>query len=396
MKELTVRDPIGIAGAGTMGAGIALLAARTGHRVHIYDTNHETIQGATSKITQFLDANVVKGKMTIAENKDISRRIRQAYDANDLRDCEVVIEAIVEKPEAKITFFQTLEKHVGRDVIIATNTSSLPISSLAAALKHPHRFLGTHFFNPAPVMRLVEVIPGIQTDRGCIETICNLMKLWQKVPVVAKDTPGFIVNRIARPFYGEALRILEEGFAEPVTIDWAMKEVGGFPMGPFELMDLIGNDVNFTVTKTIFEAFFCDPRYRPSIAQQRMVEAKLLGKKTGHGFYRYGEGAKNPEPTRDEERGRAILMRILALIINEAVEAVFLGVATPEAIDLAMKNGVNYPHGPLEWADMLGIPTTLKLIEELHHEYGDDRYRPSPLLKKMVREERTFYGKSDK
>jgi 3-hydroxybutyryl-CoA dehydrogenase len=219
------------------------------------------------------------------------------------------------------------------------------------------------------------------------------MKLWQKVPVVAKDTPGFIVNRIARPFYGEALRILEEGFADPVTIDWAMKEVGGFPMGPFELMDLIGNDVNFTVTKTIFEAFFYDPRYRPSIAQQRMVEAKLLGKKTGHGFYRYGEGAKNPEPMRDEERGRAILMRILSLIINEAVEAVFLGVATPEAIDLAMKNGVNYPHGPLEWADMLGIPTTLKLIEELYHEYGDDRYRPSPLLKKMAREERTFYGK---
>ncbi|MEP7345570.1 MAG: 3-hydroxyacyl-CoA dehydrogenase family protein, partial [Gemmatimonadaceae bacterium] len=233
----------------------------------------------------------------------------------------------------------------------------------------------------------VEIVPGVRTDVGVAEWSAALVQLWGKIAVRAKDTPGFIVNRIARPYYGEALRIAEEGIASPATIDWAMKTLGGFRMGPFELMDFIGHDVNYVVTETVWKAMYYDPRYRPSIAQQRLLEAGLLGKKTGRGFYDYTAGAPLPVPIEDMLLGRTILMRILAMLINEAVDAVHLQVATAEAIDVAMTKGVNYPKGLLAWGESLGWPNVLATLDALRDEYGEDRYRASALLRRVVRDE---------
>jgi 3-hydroxybutyryl-CoA dehydrogenase len=208
---------------------------------------------------------------------------------------------------------------------------------------------------------------------------------WKKVTVVASDTPGFIVNRVARPYYGESLRLLEEGFADAPTIDWAMRELGGFRMGPFELMDFIGNDVNYAVTQSVFEGFFHDPRYKPALTQRRLVEAGLYGRKRERGYYDYRAGATKPEPTRDEAVGRAVVERVVAMLVNEAVEAVHLRVASPRDIETAMTKGVNYPRGLLAWGDEIGAQAVLARLEALQAEYGEDRYRPSPLLRRRVR-----------
>jgi 3-hydroxybutyryl-CoA dehydrogenase len=276
--------------------------------------------------------------------------------------------------------------------VFATNTSSLSVAAISSACEHPGRFLGLHFFNPAPVMPLVEVVPAVRTLPEVADGARALVGGWGKTTVVARDTPGFIVNRVARPFYGEALRILEEGIADVATIDRAMKELGGFRMGPFELMDFIGNDVNFTVTETVFHAFYGDPRYRPSFTQKRMVEAGLLGRKSGRGFYDYAPDATPPEPDRDDGRGAEILGRILAMLVNEAVDALFWNVASRDDLDLAMTRGVNYPRGLLAWGDELGLETALERIETLQRTYGEDRYRPSPLLRRMVEAGETFWG----
>ena len=281
---------------------------------------------------------------------------------------------------------------MGEDAILATNTSSLSVTGIAAACARPERVLGLHFFNPAPLLPLVEVVPGLATDPAVMQRARALIDAWGKTTVVARDTPGFIVNRVARPFYGEALRILEEGVADAATIDWAMREVGGFRMGPFELMDLIGNDINFKVTQSVYEAFFHDPRYRPSFTQQRMVEAGRLGRKSGRGYYDYAPGAVRPAPVESPALGRAIVNRIVAMLINEAVDAVFWRIAAPEDVDLAMTRGVNYPKGLLTWADELGPEVVLARLEALHADYCEDRYRPSPLLRRMVRENRRFFS----
>ncbi|HLR76362.1 MAG TPA: 3-hydroxyacyl-CoA dehydrogenase family protein, partial [Balneolaceae bacterium] len=257
--------------------------------------------------------------------------------------------------------------------------------------KKPKRFLGMHYFNPVPLMPLVEIIPGITTNDETVKSVRNLMDKWGKTPVIAKDTPGFIVNRVARPFYGEALRLLDESAADAPTIDWAMKEIGGFKMGPFELMDFIGNDINYKTTRTVFEDFYYDPRFRPSFTQKRMVQAGLLGRKTGQGFYEYGENAQNPQPVKDDELGQKIVDRIVAMLINEAADAVFMNIATKKDIDLAMTQGVNYPRGLLKWADEIGPRNVLDRISELHTKYRDDRYRPNPLLKRMVHDDEMFY-----
>ena len=263
---------------------------------------------------------------------------------------------------------------------------------MASSCQHPGRVLGVHFFNPAPLMPLVEIVPGVRSEDGVVSSTRALIDAWGKTTVLAKDTPGFIVNRVARPFYGEALRILEEGIADVATIDQSMRELGGFRMGPFELMDFIGHDVNFTVTETVFEAFYYDPRYKPSFAQKSLVEAGYLGRKTGRGFYDYQEGAEKPLPQKDAALGQVIVDRIVSMLINEAADALFLGVASRQDIDLAMTKGVNYPKGLLAWADEIGIATVVQRMDELYQEYLEDRYRCSPLLRRMKRDWVMFGG----
>ncbi|MDP3939412.1 MAG: 3-hydroxyacyl-CoA dehydrogenase family protein, partial [Deltaproteobacteria bacterium] len=358
----------------------------------VFDTNADACERSRASLRRILDRQVEKGQLGAGEADTIHARVEFVGALEDLRGCGLVIEAVVEDPAVKKSLFAGLENVVADDAVLATNTSSLSIASIASACKGAERVLGMHFFNPAPLMPLVEVVPGVRTDPAVVAETRSLVDSWGKTSVLAKDTPGFIVNRVARPYYGEALRILEEGIADAATIDWAMKTFGGFRMGPFELMDLIGNDINYTVTETVFTAFFCDPRYKPSFTQKRLVEAGFLGRKSGRGFYDYAEGAVNPRPHEDEKLGRRILTRVLSMLINEAADALFWNVATRQDIDLAMVKGVNYPKGLLHWADEVGVERVLDTLCDLQGEYGEDRYRPSPLLRRMARDGATFAG----
>jgi len=383
---------VGIVGAGTMGSGIAQIASTFGHDVYLFDAFPEQLEKSEEGLVKILNRQVEKERMTQKEVDGILSRINFVDHLTDFKECGIVFEAIVEDLQAKQDQFGRLEAIVPKDCVLATNTSSLSIASISSSLDRPERFLGVHFFNPAPLMKLVEIIPGISTDQTVQEETQKFIDTWKKTTVLASDTPGFIVNRVARPFYGEALRIYEEGIADAATIDWAMKELGGFRMGPFELMDLIGHDVNYKVTETVFKEFYYDPRFKPSFAQKRLVEAGRLGRKSGIGFYEYGENAENPEPKRDKELGDKILSRVLAMLINEACDAVFMNVATLEDVDLAMTNGVNYPKGLLKWADEIGPSTVLDWMSALQVEYREDRYRPNPLLKRKVRNNEPFYS----
>lgn len=374
-----------------MGSGIAQIAATFGHQVFLFDAYKDQLKKCEQGLLKILNRQVTKDRMTQSEMDDILHRIHFVDHLKDFADCSLVFEAIIEDLQAKKDQFVRLEGIVDRSCILATNTSSLSIASISSGLKKPGRFLGVHFFNPAPVMNLVEITPGISTSERNTNKVKSLIDSWQKTTVIAKDTPGFIVNRVARPFYGEALRIYEEGIADFSTIDWAMKELGGFRMGPFELMDLVGNDVNYEVTETIFKKFYYDPRFKPSFAQKRLVEAGRYGKKTGIGFYNYHDEPKNPEPKKDKKVGQKVFNRILTMLINEAADAVFMNVASVEDVDLAMKNGVNYPKGLLEWADELGLELVLNRMQSLQELYGEDRYRPNPLLKQKAAKGETFY-----
>lgn len=381
---------IGVVGAGTMGAGIAQVAAQAGHSVVLTDTNPDQLLRAEQQIVKSLDKLVEKGKFSFEQAEAIKASLTYSSQLSDHSAASLVIEAIVEKLEVKHQLFAQLEQTVGPNCILASNTSSLSIASIGACLKDASRFLGIHFFNPATIMPLVEVIPGVATSLEYTNQIEQLISSWHKTVVVCKDTPGFIVNRVARPFYGEALRIYEEGLADFATIDWAMTEIGGFKMGPFTLMDYIGNDINYTVTETVFAAFYYDPRFKPSFTQKRHMEAGFLGRKTTRGFYDYNEGSTLPTPTKDPLLGQLIFERILVLLINEAADAVFMQIASPNAVDLAMTKGVNYPKGLLAWADELGAEWVLDKLETLFSEYGEDRYRPNPLLRRKVREQSKF------
>ena len=382
---------IGVIGSGTMGSGIAQVAAQNGHLVYLIDTSQQALDKAKNNLTQTLNRLVEKEKIMAEQAIQIGSSIQYSTDLNDLSPCGLVIEAIVENLPIKHELLKKLESVVSNDCVLASNTSSLSIASLGAILNNSDRIIGIHFFNPAPLMPLVEIIPAVQTSELVLESITKLIQTWGKTGVICKDTPGFIVNRVARPFYGEALRIYEEGIADFATIDWAMTHFGGFKMGPFTLMDYIGNDVNYSVTESVFESFYFDPRFKPSFTQKRHKEAGYYGRKSGRGYYDYTEGVELPIPNENEEIGILIFNRILAMLINEAIDAVLMQVGTTEAIDLAMTKGVNYPKGLLKWADEIGLPKVLEQLEELFSTYGEDRYRPNALLRKMVKEQTNFY-----
>lgn len=382
---------VGVVGSGTMGAGIAQVAAQSGHEVVLVDANPEALKKAEEGLHKVYAKLIEKEKITQEKAGEILARVKFTTSIADFASCGLIIEAIVEKIEVKHQVFKSMEEVVSENCILASNTSSLSIASIGSVLKNSARCIGIHFFNPAPLMPLVEIIPAVQTSAETLEETKKLIASWKKTGVVTKDTPGFIVNRVARPFYGEALRIYEEGIADFATIDWAMTQFGGFRMGPFTLMDYIGNDVNYTVTETVFEAFYYDPRFKPSFTQKRHKEAGYYGRKSGKGFYDYSEGTTLPAPKEDETLGKAIFERVIVMLINEAIDALFLNIASREDIDLAMTNGVNYPKGLLAWADELGLEFVLSKLETMFAEYGEDRYRPSPLLRRMVKDGRTFY-----
>jgi 3-hydroxybutyryl-CoA dehydrogenase len=386
----------GIIGSGAMGAGIAQVIATAGNKVLLLDVNHDMLEKASGNIRSSLDKLIAKGSLSLEKTDEVFANITFTQDYSAFRDCNIVIEAIVEDLQAKQQLFRELNLFAADACILASNTSSLSITSIASVCNHPERFIGIHFFNPATVMQLVEIIPAIQTKPGLADEVKAMVLSWGKFPVIAKDTPGFIVNRVARPFYGEAIRIMEEGIADCATIDWAMTTVGHFKMGPFALMDFIGHDVNYRVTESVFKAFFYDPRYKPSFTQKRLFEAGYYGKKSGKGFYNYEKGSLLPEPVKDEQLGKEIVERIVAMLINEAADVIAMNVASKEDLEIAMTKGVNYPKGLLAWADEWGVKKAIDILDSLYEEYHEDRYRVSVLLRKMMRENKKFFVQDKK
>ena len=501
MCALSKDVQIAVIGAGTMGAGIAQVAAQAGHSVLLFDAAEGATETGIEKIGNGLSRLVERGKFTPEEVAGTLSRLNPVARLEDLSPAGLVIEAIVEDLAVKQNLFQNLENICGDDCILATNTSSLSITAIGNALSRPGNFAGMHFFNPAQVMKLVEVVSGSTTSSEIAEVIFSTSEAWGKKPVYATSAPGFIVNRVARPFYAEALRVLEEGGADIGMIDAVIKESAGFRMGPFELMDLIGNDVNLAVTKSVFESFFYDPRYRPSLIQEDLVAAGRLGRKSGSGYYDYANGGpvrdvktceqtdfpdfvsvhgnlgitatlvplmeaagikveienpKNPDGSihvgsaelrltdgslATERGGNSIYfdlaldyekatrvalaladqceksavdsaiglfqaldksvsiiddvpgmlaMRTVCMLANEGADVVNQLVCNEEAVDIAMCYGVNYPKGPLEWADMIGLEYIEKTLDNLARVYGDPRYRCSPLIRLKARTENRF------
>ncbi len=504
---LSSRSVVAIIGTGAMGAGIAQVAAAAGHTVKLLDARDGAAARAIDSIRTQFNKLADKGKMDAAASEAAGTRLIAVADPTALADAALVVEAIVENLEAKQKLFAGLEDIVSDTCILATNTSSISITAIGSAMRRPERLAGLHFFNPAPLMALVEVVSGLATERAVADTLFATAQAWGKVPVHAKSTPGFIVNRVARPYYAEALRLAQEGAADYATIDAVMREAGGFRMGPFQLMDMIGHDVNFAVTKSVWSAFYHDPRFLPSLIQQELVDGDFLGKKSGRGFYDYREGASAAQPatetpqallakmtvcgdaaaaralaqrltaagvafsTESSDDGRiavagnaalyvtdgrsatrrasdlglpnvvlidlaldyttvsrialaaadqcapgaardatALLqacglqvsrfadvpglavMRTVAMLANEAADAVNQGVCSAAAADAAMKLGVNYPQGPLAWADALGPSVIHAVLTHLGESYGEDRYRISPLLQKAFYSGRKIHG----
>ena len=383
---------ISVIGAGTMGSGIAQVAASNGCQVTIVDSSQPALENSKSKLKSILNRLVEKGKINEEQSKSILACIHWTAKMDEISNSNMIIEAIVENLEIKQKLFSEMESLVSDICILATNTSSLSVSKIASVCKLKSRIMGVHFFNPVPLMKLVEVIPTEETDKKLLSEVKSSLEGWGKSVVTAKDTPGFIVNRVARPFYSEALKIYEEGLADFATIDWAMKEFGGFRMGPFELMDYIGNDVNYSATKAVYDGTNHDPRYKPSPIQKKLMDEGLLGRKSGKGYFDYSENAVNPEPNKNEKLGKKIFNRNLTMLINAAVDALNGAIATRDDIDTAMTTGVNYPKGLLKWADEIGIENVLKQLQGLQSNSNDNRYQPSPLLIKISQDNTIFYS----
>jgi 3-hydroxybutyryl-CoA dehydrogenase len=375
---------VGIIGAGSMGIGIAQIASTSDCNVFIFDQNKSASEQAVKKLEKVLIRLIEKGKISPIKKDSILSNIKIVESLESMKDSDLIIEAIVENSAVKKEIFCQIESTVSDDCVLATNTSSISITSLASCLKNPIRFIGIHFFNPAPIMPLVEIIPALQTNSNLVKEIHQLLLNWNKKPVVAKDTPGFIVNRIARPFYSEALRIYEEQIADFATIDFAMKHIGGFRMGPFELMDFIGNDVNYAVTESVFKAFYYDPRYKPSFTQKQYADAGWHGRKSSKGYYDYGDNIELVLPSKDDKLLVEIFERVLVMLINEAMDALYLGIASEQDIELAMTKGVNYPKGLINWGKEKSFSWVVSKIDTLYGIYHEDRYRCSPLLRKKA------------
>lgn len=372
---------VGIVGAGAMGSGIAQVAAQAGEQVKLYDSRPEALHKAENSLIKIAERQVEKKRWTAEESKAVLARMHYVTSLEEFHNCDLVIEAIVEDLTAKIALFQELETIISNHCILASNTSSLSIASLSKGRVNPDRVMGIHFFNPAPLMPLVEVIPSILTDQELLKNAAERISSWGKTVVKVKDTPGFIVNRIARPYYGEALRIYEENIGTIEQIDFIMRSKG-FKMGPFELMDFIGNDINYAVSETVWTQFYFDPRYRPSLVQKRMVEAGLLGRKTGRGYYKYVDGEDHRKAVEVvNTHNEYIFERIFSMLVNEAFDAISMGIATEEEIDLAMTKGVNYPRGLFEWAKEYGVDKIYHNLQSLYDTYLEDRYRPSKALR---------------
>ena len=399
MNEIRV---VGVLGTGTMGAGIAQVVAEAGIDALVHDPVDGASERAIHRIRGFLERKVEKGLIAAIDAGTALARIRPVESLEALAAADLVIEAIPEELGLKREAFRRLDATAADGAILATNTSSLSVASIAAATARPERVVGMHFFNPVPLMALVEVIAGPLTDAGVVDTIALFGRRLGKTPVVAADTPGFIVNRVARPYYLEAFRILGEGAAGIDAVDAAMRGIG-FRMGPFELIDAIGADVNFAVSRSVFDLFFGDPRYRPHPLQRTLIEAGRLGRKTGGGCYDYdADGARGqaweglarraagPQPVTLEPA--QIEARILAAIVNEAASAVADGVATPDAIDTAMRLGTNWPEGPLAWGERIGLASVIHTLDALHAAVPDGRYRAVPLLRSTAAANGSFFG----
>ena len=394
---------IGVLGAGVMGAGIAQVAAESDLEVLVHDPLDGAVERAIERIGGFLGRKVEKGQLTEFDAQAALRRLRPAAKLTALAGADLVVEAIPEKLKLKREAFQRLDAEAPEATILASNTSSLSIAQIASATAHPERVVGMHFFNPVPLMGLVEVIAGPMTSPDVVDRVALLARRLGKTPVVAADTPGFIVNRVQRALYLEAFRILEEGVASLPAIDDAMRQIG-FRLGPFELADIVGTDVNLAAGTAIFEGFYGDQRYRPAQVQRRVLDAGRLGRKTSAGYYDYGADGTRGDPwpallrrpvdapTLPTIDAAQIQARILAGIVNEAASAVADGVAGPSAIDVAMRLASNWPEGPLAWGDRIGLASVVHTLDALHAAVPDGRYRVTPLLRALAMTGGSFFA----
>jgi 3-hydroxybutyryl-CoA dehydrogenase len=396
---------VGVLGAGVMGAGIAQVAAEADLEVLVHDPLDGATERAIERIGGFLRRKVEKGQLAEADAEAAARRIRPAAKLTALAGADLVVEAIPEKLKLKREAFQRLDADAREGTILASNTSSLSIAQIASATRRPQRVIGMHFFNPVPLMGLVEVVPGPMTSPEIVDGVALLARRMGKTPVIAADTPGFIVNRVQRALYLEAFRIFEEGIASLAAIDDAMREIG-FRLGPFELADIVGTDVNLAAGTAIFDGFHGDPRYRPALVQRRVLDAGRLGRKSSAGYYDYApDGARGDPwpallrrpvdaPTLPTIDAAQIEARILATIVNEAASAVGDGVAGPGAIDVAMRLASNWPEGPIAWGERIGLASVVHTLDALHAAVPDGRYRVTPLLRALAMTGGSFFGES--